>query len=470
MEKKEILEPALKPDNLTRTESIKTNEQNQDHAQALASNPDQFPSIADLRIPIPNKDQIEPFQIIEDGKTIAASRKVVHPVMDSFNQGLRALPEDATDEQQAAYQIDYIMRKTGEKGLLLKTGITENHDLTEPKNLYDQIITALDGYAQECKERNIGTLIGTIEGIGNVAVSLATVADFGAALILNDIRKASDLGAQFGQSVGTAIASGIKLFSAANQYLYDVGFQGDYSKPFKDISTVASALNAQWSRLSPKEQERLKAKLITELLADSLIGMPGARAIEKAGKYTEVLEIVAHNADRLAHGNTFKTANKIAQNIEEIGKRSMKMTDLPKNAIRPELQMAEPDLLKTMAKNARREVTLVEPGSDMDRYMTFMNASGLADGTKIFLKPGTTKIATLEEYLHGTQFLHGWRGKIPDEILEVKVKDFMIRHHKLLGLEPGDVDYLKLLKEAEIQRALRRGYSPIEIEGRQWGG
>ncbi len=95
LEKKEILEPALIPDNLTRTESIKTSEQNQDHTHALASNPDQFPSIANLQIP--NKDQIEPFQIIDDGKTIAASRNIksvdqgelVEPAGNSsFHEGL----------------------------------------------------------------------------------------------------------------------------------------------------------------------------------------------------------------------------------------------------------------------------------------------------------------------------------------------------------------------------------------------
>lgn len=50
--KNETLDPVHKPDsNLTRTESIKTNEQNLDHTKALASNPDQFPSIANLSIP-----------------------------------------------------------------------------------------------------------------------------------------------------------------------------------------------------------------------------------------------------------------------------------------------------------------------------------------------------------------------------------------------------------------------------------
>ncbi|QQR57783.1 MAG: hypothetical protein IPG59_22895 [Candidatus Melainabacteria bacterium] len=58
LSKKDVLDPIHKADSdLTRTESIKTTKQNQIHTEALASNPDQFPSIANLSIP--NKEQIE---------------------------------------------------------------------------------------------------------------------------------------------------------------------------------------------------------------------------------------------------------------------------------------------------------------------------------------------------------------------------------------------------------------------------
>lgn len=453
-------------DKVSPKETIASSEQNANFQQALSANPNKFHSMADL--PALGARNIEAFQIVDGDKQIAASRKVDQAGSRSFHEGLQALPAAATEEQKAQYQIEYIMRKGQAPGLLLKTGLTETQQPPNSNKEYDPIIIALDKYVSEQKERAIGSLIGTVEGIGDVATSIAWVADFGAALILGDKERAGAMGAQFGESIGTAIVSGVRLFSAANDYLYDVGFEGDYSKPFKDISTVASALNAQWQSLPPGEQERLKSRLATELLVDGLIGSHGARHIGKASKYTECLELIAQNADHLTDQQKLKAVKVISGNIKEITDRSLKMIDLPSDARRPELSIAEPDLLKKMANNARRELEIVEPGSDMDKYMKFMNTVGIADGTKIFLKSGTSKIAAFEEFFHGTQFLQGWRGKIPDEILEVKVKDFMIRHSKWLGLEQGDVDYLKLLKEREFQRALERGYTPYEIEGKRW--
>lgn len=471
---KEILDPVQKPEsNLTRTESIKTSEQNKHLTKALASNPDQFHSMQDLAIPGPNL--VESFQLVDGQKTIASSRKVEQPIQNSFHDGLQALSPTATEEQKAQYQIDYIMRKSGEPGLLLKTGITETQPIIESNAEYNPIIKALQKYAHEQKERAIGSLIGTVEGIGDVAMNIAWVADFGAALILGNNERAGEMGAQLGEAVGSAIVSGVRLFSASKDYLYDVGFEGDYSKPFRDISTVASALNAQWDRLEPGEQERLKSRLITGLVADGLIGSHGARYIGKAGKYTECLEIIAKSVDSLPDSKKLKGVKAISENIKELGERSMKMTDLPPGTKCPELSQVEPELVERMAKVMRndelvdrRELELVLPGSEMDEYFKAKNIVAMADGNQMWLRPGTSKIAAFEEYLHCTQFNHGWMGPIPREILEVKVKDFMIRHAKMIGLEQGDIDYLKLLKEQEFKRALDRGFTPYEIEGKKW--
>lgn len=67
--------------------------------QALASNPDQFPSMANLAIP--GRENIEPFQIVEDGKTIAATRLVEQVGSNTFHDGLKALGNNASEEEKA---------------------------------------------------------------------------------------------------------------------------------------------------------------------------------------------------------------------------------------------------------------------------------------------------------------------------------------------------------------------------------
>jgi len=107
--KPEKTESPKSTDRVSHRETISSLEQNKDHTQALESNPDQFPSIANLRIP--NADQIEPFQIVDGDKQIAASRKIEQAGSNTFHDGLKALGTDATEEDKARYQIDYMNRK-----------------------------------------------------------------------------------------------------------------------------------------------------------------------------------------------------------------------------------------------------------------------------------------------------------------------------------------------------------------------
>ena len=320
LEKSELIEPPKMADKLARSENISTSEQNHDYAQALASNPDQFPSIANLRIP--NADQIEPFQLVDGTKSIAASRKIEQSqpaitALDSFNQGLLALPEGTTPEQLAQFQIEYINRKAN--------SIEAASTLPAISSQF-----MLEGYAEKSQpiqennefyERMAGTLIGTVQGIGNIAVNLAFIADFCAYAIIGDRERGSEMLSNFGNALADTAMSGVKLFQAADNYLFQVGFEGDYSKPFKDISTVAQAINEHWQKLPPREQERIKAELITQLLADGLIGAAGTQSIGKANKFTEVIDTVAENVNKTLVTSKEKikrAAAKLSNTIDEL--------------------------------------------------------------------------------------------------------------------------------------------------------
>lgn len=151
----------------------------------------------------------------------------------------------------------------------------------------------LSQYSYEQRERNWGSLIGTVDGAGEVATNLAKIADFAAYCIIGDDDRAGKMGEEFGTALGQTIVGGVRLFQAADQYLVNIGFTGDYAKPFSDVVVLGQALDDKWNDLTPREQESLQSKLITELIAEGLVGAGGVTAIKKASKFTEILDTVA---------------------------------------------------------------------------------------------------------------------------------------------------------------------------------
>jgi len=173
-------------------------------------------------------------------------------------------------------------------------------------------------YQHDERERTWGQIIGTTEGLGAVAVNLATIAEFTCDCIAGNKERAAERGSKFGEAVGQTLVSGIKLFHDADSYLFKVGFDGDYSRPFKDLVTVGAALNDRWAQVPPREQERIKYKLITEMAADGLIGAGGAKAIGKAKVFTEVLEAVAIEA-KAAGGAVKGVGSQVVTDLKGMG-------------------------------------------------------------------------------------------------------------------------------------------------------
>ena len=178
--------------------------------------------------------------------------------------------------------------------------------------------TGFEQYQHEERERTWGSLIGTVQGVGEVAVNLAKVADFAAALIVDDRQRAQEAGAEFGDALGQTIVGGVKLFQLSHRYLYNIGFTGDYAKPFRDIAVLGHALDQKWSELGPREQERLKAKLIVDLLADGAISAGGAAILKKAPRFTSILDTIAEESGELGLIGRVRSRKATSEAIQEL--------------------------------------------------------------------------------------------------------------------------------------------------------
>lgn len=137
------------------------------------------------------------------------------------------------------------------------------------------------------------------------------------------------------------------------------------------------------------------------------------------------------------------------------------MSQIPPSLRHLELTRAEPELLGAM-RNKGREFQLIEPGSTLAKRMEKLGAEASVfalDGEPdiVLIKDNAPKIAALEEYLHGTQRRIPSMAREIDVILEIEVKDFMIRHSRLLGLGENDLQVLEVLKQEMIDKAASQG-------------
>ena len=140
----------------------------------------------------------------------------------------------------------------------------------------------------------------------------------------------------------------------------------------------------------------------------------------------------------------------------------MHMPEVPEHLQHLELQPAGEKLLDAMQKKGR-EIVIASPESEDYRYLLSQSAdasTGTPDMMHILLKEKPNKIAALEEFLHGTQKKLGIFDRLGLEVSEVRVKDFMVRHSRLLQLTDNDLWVLKALLDKEKATALRRGFSP----------
>jgi RHS repeat-associated protein len=169
------------------------------------------------------------------------------------------------------------------------------------------------------------------------------------------------------------------------------------------------------------------------------------------------LNLVTGNIDS---GRPLSTGERVFSGVEAgVGIFTLGMARAPKpsgvsmnssNALRG-VEPASEELLRSVS--SKRTVVFAAEGSEEMRYLDWIGAEANVGGenmTHILLRPNPSKAAVLEEFLHGTQQRLGIIDRLGHTGMgsaETQVKDFMIRHRKLLGLGDEDVEILKKLRD-----------------------
>jgi hypothetical protein len=153
----------------------------------------------------------------------------------------------------------------------------------------------------------------------------------------------------------------------------------------------------------------------------------------------------------------------LLQRIGQVGKEGVKTiadetTGLPASSCSPRkgvlfssgelssVERASAELIE--AVGSRRAITWAGERTESLRYLDYKRAETAPLGAEdIILRGNPGKAAVLEDFLHGTQQRLGIIDRLGREGAEHHVKDFMIRHRRLLGLGDEDVEILRKLME-----------------------
>lgn len=306
------------------------------------------------------------------------------------------------------------------------------------------LMAGIEQYQHEEREKNLGHLIGTVQGTGEVLQGLAKIADFGAACILGNNERAGKMGEEFGTALGQTIVGGVRLFQAADQYLYEIGYTGDYAKPFQDITAAGQKLDEHWSQLPPREQERVKAKLITEMLESGALGAGGASAVQKASKFTDVLDALAveakelHTAAKPAINKAVKAVNNaVDELVQPVGDTGMGVKmPIPKDPMKDETKMLMSKADGIGAQSGRQ----IRKGVDATgKTLSFTEESGIE---LCNARPGQDNLWNQVPIARGNDVHVGLRENLPSNtktIDRIVFRDGVAESIK--SIDPRDVSY-----------------------------
>jgi hypothetical protein len=227
---------------------------------------------------------------------------------------------------------------------------------------------------------------------------------------------------------------------------------------YPDYPQCSIDYNDSWSDEElPTEEELDEVQTYT-----AVIGIVGQGPLEPLGMLADAADVCVsmHRGDWggmaigfVAFIPVFGIAGNVAKTSARAGDISVVMvqavrgTDnvsIPSFSTGPRgVELASEELLDAVRRKGRE----IFQDEDTQGLLDFFHANASTTGRDISLRTDPRKIEVLEEFLHGTQIRLGIQDRMTVAEYERHVKDFMIRHRRLLGISDEDVEWLRRSKE-----------------------
>lgn len=353
------------------------------------------------------------------------------------------------EEQDESVSIDY----GDERDASRKSGLTEKDLVNKNKNGNPYSVYSLEASQAKRKLDPISPALtqGNYQESVKLNVQITNVPEVSPGVkpedLLGFINAVLDSGAKAVRPVEEHLAKP----NAINNDLWNL--PGGAANVIWHCAQSPEQLNRDAAAITNKVIEAIDKPMMPEqrgAAAGSLLPM---FFFEGGGKPLDSAAAKQMNLDRM-------TAEELK--ILGIERAEMKMPEIPPELKHLPLTKAEPRLLKAVESKGR-QIEIAVPNSDFARHLESVQADAsvfvtIGESDIILLKPNANKISVLEEFLHGTQRCIPSLEREARVILEVHVKDFMIRHKRLLGLSENDVAVLEAHKLKEIEKAELQGY------------
>jgi len=300
-------------------------------------------------------------------------------------------------------------------------------------------------------------------GVDNVVAGLQTMltGEPHSTLLFHGLSKIGESTGLYGQPGASYIEMGLNLGIVVNPVT--VGVLGSEAKLLYDVTKSAVKSRFGIPKPTPKVFDVLGAReSLSEvaLVKKALEKAESKIAAQQGSKPLMFSEGVSSGASKARPVPAQKSAPTAGSSS------AVKPTpsyDLHKKLTSKSLnELAKPideALVKRMEKKGWT-VVITKEGSEEFKYLNSIGAeASISSGhpRHIIIREGATKSCLLEEYLHETQVKLGLLEKYGSyQELEIHVKDFMLRHVKMLGLDnPNDISLLQKLKVEEMARLKR---------------
>ncbi len=316
----------------------------------------------------------------------------------------------------------------------------------ESQGISDRVADALFGHTLRVIEEKpefsmTSTVTGFLENfLGNTATDLLKLS-----AILDDI-------SPVGRLRNAALSSVTGEEMSSFDLVEDLGFEADPGQEYGyATSEVVDALGLVKGGVKLLAKGASTAVKAAGDLSDAIIKSPHQTAdrVLDAAESSLGSARTGHDADlNVAIPTRAEATNPDLTSLESVASENINMRSADDlMGVEP----ASPELISAVSK--KRDVVIALPGSEELRMLDYFGAEasvGGAKNTHILLRENPSKAALLEEFLHGTQSKLGITDRLGTSGLgsaETHVKDFIIRHQKMLGLGDEDIQILQILRD-----------------------